>query len=347
MREVADLAGVAVSSVSRVVSGHPDVSPKMRTRVLEAVDTLRYQPHFLAQSLRRGETFTVGFIAGDFSNPLIAEIASGIQSVLHSQGYSMLVMNSGGDSHQEASNIEFLSHRRVDGMIISLSNERKRETIEAVQSVTVPIVAVDRDLPPRLRASAVISDHRVGVLAAASDLILLGHSRIAIITGPLDVRPARERVAGVRQAVAAAGRQIEVDYRAHSFSTEYGEAATDELMDQINPPTAIIAGGNQILVGCLRALHRRGIRVGRDVSVITCDEVPLAELFEPPIAAVIRDNIAMGRAAAGLLLERLRGSSEPKQVVIPTTYVRRPSVQAITAQEQDSARPRGRRVTRP
>lgn len=143
----------------------------MRERVLAAVTVLRYQPDFLAQSLRRGATLTAGFIAGDLSNPLIAEIASGIESVLNVERYSLVVMDSGGDPRQEASNIHFLSHRRVDGMIISLSNDRRKETIAAIQSLRVPVVAVDRDLPGRLNASAVISDHRVGVFAATSDLM--------------------------------------------------------------------------------------------------------------------------------------------------------------------------------
>jgi LacI family transcriptional regulator len=94
MREVAELADVAISSVSRVLSDHPDVSTEMRARVLEAVDQLEYEPDFLAQSLRRGATLSVGYIVGDISNPLIATITSGAESVLRSAGYSMLLMNS-------------------------------------------------------------------------------------------------------------------------------------------------------------------------------------------------------------------------------------------------------------
>jgi LacI family transcriptional regulator len=325
MREVAELAGVAVSSVSRVVSGHPDVSPAMRHRVLAAVSSLGYQPDFLAQSLRRGATLTVGFIASDISNPLMAEIASGIESVLKTEHYSLVVMNSGLDPGQEASNIEFLNRRRVDGMILSLSSERKKETIKALRDLRVPIVVVDRDLPARLNASSVISDHRTGVFAATTDLLTLGHRKIGLVTGPLDTRPARERLAGVREATLAAGLPDAYVYRTHSFAAEYGDAATEELLALAPAPSAIIAGGNQILVGCLRTFRRHGLRVGTDVALVTCDEVPLAELFNPPIAAVVRDNSAMGRAAAQLLLERMRDSGGARQVVIPTAYVHRDS----------------------
>lgn len=325
MREVADLAGVAVSSVSRVVSGHPDVSPAMRHRVLAAVTSLGYQPDFLAQSLRRGATLTVGFIAGDISNPLIAEIASGIESLLKAERYSLVVMNSGLDPGQDATNIEFLHRRRVDGMILSLSSERKKETLNALRNLRVPIVVVDRDLPNRLNASSVISDHRTGASAATSDLLTLGHRMIGLVTGPLDTRPARERLAGVREATVAAGLPDAYVYRTHSFAAEYGETATEELLALTPAPTAIIAGGNQILVGCLRTFHRHDLRVGKDIALVTCDEVPLAELFSPPIAAVVRDNLAMGRAAAQLLLERMRDSAAARQVVIPTTYVHRES----------------------
>ena len=115
MREVAELAHVAISSVSRVLSGHPDVSADMRERVLEAVRHLEYEPDFLAQSLRRGATLSVGWVIGDISNPLMAAITSGAESVLRAAGYSMLLMNSENDPDLDAAHIRFFQTRRVDG----------------------------------------------------------------------------------------------------------------------------------------------------------------------------------------------------------------------------------------
>ena len=324
MRQVAELADVAVSSVSRVLSQHADVSADMRERVLAAVRQLDYEPDFLAQSLRRGATLSVGFVVGDISNPLIATITSGAASALRSAGYSMLLMNSETDPDLDAANIRFFQARRTDGMILSLASERHQATLEALTQADVPIVMVDRDVPIELEASVVRNDHRAGMYAAVSSLLDLGHRRIALITGAMDIWPVRERVGGMADAVAGRGVADETISLVGSLSAEHGETSTDQLLSMDPRPTAIVAGGNQVLAGCLRALVRNGIRVPDDVSLVTCDEVDLSELHLPPIASVARDMLLLGRTAAALLLERLSGGN-PRTVQLPTSFVPRPS----------------------
>ncbi|HLB03886.1 MAG TPA: LacI family DNA-binding transcriptional regulator, partial [Gaiellaceae bacterium] len=123
MREVADLAGVAMSSVSRVLSNHPDVSPSMRERVLLAVEELGYKPNLLAQGLRRRETLSVGFVVGDISNPLLARIVMGAEAALREGGYSMLLTNSEGNPDLDAEHVLLFEQRRVDGLMLSTASE--------------------------------------------------------------------------------------------------------------------------------------------------------------------------------------------------------------------------------
>ena len=325
MREVADLAHVAISSVSRVLSGHPDVSADMRERVLEAVRQLEYEPDFLAQSLRRGATLSVGFIVGDISNPLMATITSGAESVLRAAGYSMLLMNSENDPELDAAHIRFFQTRRVDGMILSLASERRPETIDVLAHVDVPIVMIDREVPAELGASVARSDHRTGMRTAVEHLLDLGHRRIALITGALDLWPVRARIDGMADAVAARGIPDETITLTGSLSAEHGEAGTVQLLGMTPRPTAIIAGGNQVLAGCVRALVRNGVSIPEEMSLVTCDEIALSELHSPPIASVWRDTLLLGRVAAELLLERLSGSGEPRTVILPTAYAPRAS----------------------
>jgi LacI family transcriptional regulator len=328
MREVAQLADVAISSVSRVLSGHPDVSADMRQRVLDAVAELEYQPDFTAQSLRRGATLSVGWVIGDISNPLMAAITSGAESVLRGAGYSMLLMNSENDPDLDAAHIRFFQTRRVDGMILSLASERHAATLDVLRQLDVPIVVVDREVPDELRASVVRNDHRSGVRAAVEHLVDLGHARIALISGPLDLWPVRERIAGMKDAITGRGIADQTIVLTGSLSAEHGEAATEEILRMDPGPTAIIAGGNQVLAGCMRALTRHGVAIPADVSLVTCDEVALSELHSPPIASVGRDTLALGRTAAELLLKRLGGSAEPEMVVLPTTFTARASYAA-------------------
>ncbi|MET0818153.1 MAG: LacI family DNA-binding transcriptional regulator [Solirubrobacteraceae bacterium] len=324
MREVAELAGVAVSSVSRVLSDHPDVSPAMHAKVTAAAERLGYQPDLLAQSLRRRVTRTIGFVVGDISNPLLAEIALGAETTLGRAGYSMLLTNSENDPRRDARHTRLLVQRRVDGLLLSLAAEDDPETLAALARIQTPVVAIDRELPPALGASAALSDHRSGMRAAVEHLIGLGHRDIALIVGQ-PLRFSRERRRGLEEAFAAAGLPPTYRVLEGRLVPEHGRSATNSLLDDARPPTALVAGGNQILTGMLGELARRDVRIGRDISVVSCDAVPLTELFAPPIAVVRRDNRALGEAAAQLLLDQLGGASEPSSVVLPTEFVARAS----------------------
>jgi LacI family transcriptional regulator len=328
MREVADLADVAISSVSRVLSGHPDVSAAMRDRVLAAVAQLEYEPDFLAQSLRRGQTLSVGFVLADISNPLMADIVLGAEAAMRGAGYSLLLMNSENQPEMDIAHIRFFLSRRVDGMILSLSNDADPDIRELLAGLDVPIVLVDRTLPAEYQASAVYNDHATGMADATRHLIALGHRRIALITGSLAMLPGRERVTGLHQAIETSAETVTAVEIPGSFSAEHGAEATRRILAMDPRPTAIIAGGNQILIGCLEVLQASGNRVGTDISLVTCDDVPLSYLYQPPIAAIERDTVGLGRVAAELLLKRLQEESDPEEVVLPTTFTPRPSVAA-------------------
>ncbi|HZC72122.1 MAG TPA: LacI family DNA-binding transcriptional regulator [Jatrophihabitans sp.] len=319
MRQVADRAGVAMSSVSRVLSGHPDVSATMRDRVMTAVEELGYEPNMLAQMLRRGATQTVGFVVGDISNPLLAQIALGAEVALRAAGYAMLLTNSVNEAHLDATHIRLLQQRRVDGLLLSVSDETNTETADALARTTTPSVLIDRDFATDAQASAVLSDHAAGITAAVERLVQHGHERIALVAGSPHVRPTRERIHALEEAVEA-HRGVFAHVRSGAFTETHGSAATRELLDGRRPPTAIIAGGNQILVGVLAELASRKVRIPRDISLITCDDVPLAKFFTPPLAMIIRDPYEMGSVAARLLLDRL-GGGDPETVTLPTTFV--------------------------
>jgi LacI family transcriptional regulator len=209
-------------------------------------------------------------------------------------------------------------------MILSLASERRPETLAVLAQVDVPIVVIDRDVPADLRASIVRNDHREGMRAAVDHLLELGHRRIALITGALDLWPVRQRIAGMAEAVAARAIPDETISLVGSLSAEHGDRSTEQLLTMHPRPTAIIAGGNQVLAGCVRAFGRHGIRVPTDMSLVTCDEVDLSELHSPPIASVARDTLLLGRTAAQLMVERLNGG-EPRTVLLSTTYTPRPS----------------------
>jgi LacI family transcriptional regulator, galactose operon repressor len=332
MREVAERAGVAISSVSRVLSGHPDVSETMRRRVLAAVDELDYKPDLLAQGLRSRATRSIGFVAGDISNPLLAQIVRGAEVALREAGYSMLLTNSLVDPELDHHNIELLEQRRADGLIVLLVSENHQPTIDALIDVQVPVVVVERDLPPQVRASRVLSNHRAGMSVAAEHLLDLGHRRIALIGGQ-DVRPTRERREAVEVEMRRKGLGLDgLRVREGIFAVEHGAAATRELLDLDPPPTALIAGSNQIMIGALQIISERGIELGRDLSFVGCDDVDIATLYRPRISVVDRDRVAIGTVAAEQVLSLVRDpAGPPREVILPTTFISRESVGPVPA----------------
>lgn len=324
IRDVAKEAGVAVSSVSRALSGHPDVSDELRARVQAAADRLGYRTNLVAQSFKTKTTHTIGFLVSDITNPLMAEITLGAERALAPQGYSVMLTNSEGDPELDAERLELFDQRRVDGLLLSLASERHRKTLDVLRQIDAPKVLIDRRMPKDIGASAVWSDHRPGIEAAVDHLVNLGHHAIGLITGH-PMRPSQERRRAFQDAADRAGIGASVQMVGGSMSEAFGESACGELMAGPTPPTALIVGGNQLVVGVLRALRARGLAVGGDVSVVACDDIPVTELHDPPIAVITRDLGELGRVAAQLLLDRLGGAG-PSEVVLSTAYEPRASV---------------------
>lgn len=327
IRDVAEQAGVAMSSVSRVLTGHPDVSPVMREAVMAAVEDLGYAPDPMAQGLRSRRTMSIGFTVSEISNPTLASAVTGAEHRLREAGYSMLLTNSEGDPNLDAANIELLSRRRVDGLILCLTEEQHPATRAVLDELEIPIVLLDRDPPEGMVVSRACFDHRPGMAAATRHLIELGHRRIALIVGG-NYRPARERRLGVEEAVNTAkaeGIAVELSVHHGPFSIGHGERATSAVLRQSSQPTALIAGGNLLMHGSLRVLRDRGVMVGRDLSVVGCDDVAVSELHTPQIAVVRRDMNALGLAAADLLVKVLGGFEGTTELTLPTEFVPRAS----------------------
>lgn len=316
MRDVAERAGVAISSVSRVLSDHPDVSDRTRDKVMKAVKEIGYRPNLLAQGLRSQRTLTVGFALSDIANPVLSDAVTGAEVELRNAGYGLLVTDAEGDPELDAANIALLDQRQVDGVLLSLSDERHAGTVAALRDARGPLVLLDRDAPEGVTAHALLFDHRSGMRAAAEHLRELGHTDVALLIGG-PRRPARERHAGL---VDVFGEE-HCEVLEGEFSIAHGEAAMTELLGRPSPPTAVIAAGNLLMHGTLRAVRAAGAELGADVSLVGCDDVAVAEFHSPPIALVKRDTRRIGIESARLLLRDLAGEEVGEPPPLPTTFV--------------------------
>lgn len=325
IHEVAKRAGVSISSVSRALSSHPHVSDALRTRVRSAALSLGYQPDFLAHSLRRGTTYSVGFVVGTISNPIMADISASLGNVLADHGYAMMLLSSQNKPELDTTYIQFLAHRQVSGLVLSTAANGVTEADQLIQSLGIPTVMLDRQRPPANHVSAVQSDHRSGMQAAVAHLLSRGHRRIALIGGQGFFFPAQERLNGFTAALQEAGFAIEPGLvRSVGMSKTVGYTETRSLLASSQPPTALIAGGNLILAGVLQALQELKVAVGRDLALVGCDDTELTRLYSPPISVITRDLALMGETTGRLLLETITNRAG-KSIVLPTQFVIRDS----------------------
>ncbi|MBF8189957.1 LacI family DNA-binding transcriptional regulator [Nonomuraea sp. K274] len=315
LRDVAQRAGVAVSTVSRVLSGHPDVSRATRDRVMAVVDELGYRPNVLGQMLRRGATRTVGFAIGDISNPLFAQIALGAEAVLGERGYSLLLSNSMGEPERELHNLRMLEQRRVDGLLLSVTTERDPKLLAALEGFDGPMVAIDREIRLTTGIGSVCSDHRTGISGAVRALHAAGHRHIALVAGLATLRPGRERIEAATGTAESLGVRCTV--RSTAGFTALAPEGLLDLLKGPDAPTAFIAGNNQMLGSVLGAMEAAGTP---DVSLVTCDEVPLLRFFRPRIAIVRRDPYRLGQESARMLVDCLEGGGTLKDLRLPTSF---------------------------
>lgn len=325
MRDVADKAGVSVTTVSHVINNSRPVNPETRSRVEQAMQVLRYQPNVLARSLRRGKTHTIGVILPDNTNPYFAEVVRGIEDTSFAQGYSVVLCNSDNDLDKERFYTNVLIEKQVDG-IIFVAAGLSEENINNLQKKGVPCILVDRQVPG-VKIDSVLADNQAGGYLAANHLIGLGHTAIACISGPRRLRSSIERVAGYRQALESAGINMPPGWIVEGdFQYQSGFAGAERLLTGKTRPSAIFACNDLMAIGVYRYAYESQLRIPQDISIIGFDDIRLAEYSNPPLTTIRQTKGVMGKRAAKLLLERIvNGNQVIKQDIIPVQLIVRGS----------------------
>ena len=326
IRDVARKAGVSVGTVSRVLNRNETVRADIRQRVDRAIETLGYSPNYVAQSMRSRTTQTVGCIIREISIPALGAFVRAAHDVLHEAGYALLLTNSEGNAVRERELLKRLNQRQADGILLGQYSPLTEEFDQFLRALNVPIVLVDRNEPAW--ADSVAADHFHSSKRITDHLLSLGHRRVAIITGPEDLFPAAERLRGYRAAHLE--RRVAVDPQlvsATSFLAKSGFSFMSGVLGHGDRPTAVIAGGIDMLDGVLRAIRARDLQIPHDISVVGAGDSSLAELHTPPVSVSHWDHAEVGRIAAEMLLDRIasRSAAKARHVLLPTEFVFRES----------------------
>jgi DNA-binding LacI/PurR family transcriptional regulator len=328
MKEIARLAGVSLGTVSNVLSGLPSVREPLRRRVLEAVQSLGYQPSQLARGLRRDKTNIIGMILSDVSNPFFPAVVKGAEDTAFKNGYRLFLCNSDNDFSKEETYLRELQTYLPAGLIIMTSNINGPTTLaDAYRMAGTAVVYVDR-LPPHWSGDTVTSMNEGGGYEATKHLISVGHRQLAMITGSASRTNSEDRANGFRRALKEAMIPISPEYiQEGNFEKESGYARTKTLL-RLNPrPTAIFAGNDLMAFGALNAIRDAGLRCPEDVSVIGFDNLEMAEVVTPALSSVDQSGYQLGAVAAQIIADRIHGDNVSKTaVVLPTSLAHRLSV---------------------
>ncbi len=311
MRDVAERAGVSITTVSHVINQTRIVSDETRGRVLTAMADLGYQPNVLARSLRRKETYTIGVIVPDSADPFFAEVVRGIEDASFERGYTITLCNSDGDQDKELLYTNALTEKQVDGILFLAAGGKSSEHIYSLQKRGVPLVVVDRHIP-NIALDSVQIDNAWGGRRATQHLVELGHRRIGCITGPSDLTLSADRVTGYRHALREGEIPIdEVLIVKGDFEYDSGYRAARYLLAMTEPPTAIFACNDLMAVGVISAAQELGRQVPTDLSVVGFDDIRLASFINPPLTTIAQPKYEIGLTATTMLLERISDPDMP------------------------------------
>jgi LacI family transcriptional regulator len=304
--DVARRAGVSTATVSRVLSGVGRASPATHARVEAAARDLGFRPSDVARSLKRRSTLTFGLIVTDIENPYFPQLVKAVEDAAIGEGYAILLCNADEDPEREASYLDLLVERRVDGLIVAASTIGSRQG-EWLANAPLPAVLVNTAAPGS-GLPTIMSDNRGGGRAAARHLLGLGHRRFGYLMPPPRNLDAPDRLAGVRDALVAAlnGPDPALAIGNGAPTVTGGEAAMSALLALATRPTAVVAYNDLMAIGAMRAVRSRGLRVPEDVSLVGFDDVAFAAYVEPALTTLRQETAEMGRWAVATLTARIR-----------------------------------------
>jgi len=338
IKNVAKIANVSITTVSRVLNGEKGVSPKTRRRVLNVIEELGYSPSASARTLKTSLSKTIGIAVPDTLGDFYGEVINGIESTATENGYNLIVSLNHHIIKEELAAVNFFKAKKVDGAIL-VTTLGDDDYVRFLIENGFDIVLLDRD-PHGLKVDTVKTDNFHGGYMATEYLLNLGHSAILFIQGLSYLDSSRERFNGYKKALKDKGiKRDDTFVLDGDFTTKSGYSAIKRYLKGHGLDfTAIFAANDQMAIGAIKALHDKGISVPEDVSVIGFDDSYMAPYVIPPLTTIKQRREEMGRVATELLLSRINSRDErkktPRQVIVPVDLIERGSAISISSKRR-------------
>ncbi|MTH53288.1 LacI family DNA-binding transcriptional regulator [Bacillus mangrovi] len=334
IKDVAKMAKVAPSTVSRVIANNPRISERTKERVREAMKSLGYHPNFIARSLANQSTQAIGIVLPSsadkaFQNPFFPEVIRGISKAAHQKQYALYM--STGETEEEIYEgvVHMVEGKRVDGIVLLYSSVDDKLT-RFLRQKEFPFVIVGKPFKDMYEITHVDNDNYRAAKEVTEHLIDSGHKEIAFIGGNLNLVVTVDRLLGYEKAIRNAELPYRNEYIVHEeFLKEGGQEAVIELFSLQSPPTALVVADDLMAVGVLRMLFKMGIRVPEDVSVVSFNNIMMAELSQPPLTTVDINIFQLGCESARSIIQTIENPMEPaRRIIIPHKIIKRQSCMA-------------------
>ena len=320
IREVARRAGVSVTTVSHALSGKRPVAADTAARIRALVPELGYVPYFAARTLQSGKSFVIGLVVPDISNQFFGEIAIGVEAYANDQDYGVTLCTSQSDPRREKRYFNMLRSGAIDGLVYNAADATWDDAVPTIAE-HFPLVVVDEMVPGLESTPLVSSDHRQGGFLAAMHLRELGHTDVAVLSGPAGLASSVERTEGFREVFPDAVQLV------GDYSEKSGRLLASLLMQADRPITGVFAGNDLMAFGVIAELQSRGLRVPADVSVVGFDDVDFASRITPSLTTIRQPAVELGKRSAQLLLDHvIHGHAlQGRHFSLPVRLVRRDS----------------------
>lgn len=318
IREVAKLAGVSPSTVSRVMNGTARVDDEKRQKVEQAILKTGFKPNEIARSLYKRSSKIIGILVPDIINPFFNEMAGAVEEECDRRGYRLTLCNSNNDVEKEKKNLNMLECMNADGVILMTNME---EVHKEIGNYRIPIVMIDRQIEGGKGIACIQSNHYEGGRMSMNCLLDCGCRHIVQMSGSLILSSARQRHQGYLDVCRERG--IEPAWIEGSYSYESGAWMAARVLEQYPDTDGIIAANDMVAISVYKELHRKGIKVPTDIQIIGFDNISLSSLVMPEITTIAQPIAQMGQEAVRMLTERVEGGQIDRQKVFDVTLIKR------------------------
>lgn len=325
MKDIANSLDVSITTVSKVINGHTDISDQMRQQVLEKIAEMGYVQNIMAVNLRRNKANVVALLLSDISKPYFAKVIAGYERVLEAAGYQAMTFNSMEQGEREQRLIRQIAAMNMAGIIIDPVQDSDPAQA-ALKQAGMPYVFSNRFLDATSDYYVAADNETAGYLATRHLLERKPGAAVLCINGPDRISPTTMRYAGFCRALQEAEHSIDEQNQVYNnnFGLRDAFQAGIAIAERFRPPFSIFCSTDQLAIGVLRALHDKGLRVPEEVSVIGVDDIETAAYLTPTLTTISLPKESIGEKSAEMLIRLIEKQEveEPRILLKPELMIR-------------------------